>query len=273
VVVGAASQALGVSIMAERSQIFDASANVLGVALADTAPDFVCFATSRGDPFYLNAAGRDLIGLKENQDISAMSLCDFYVEQSWAELCQVAVPEVNQVGRWTGRSRLRRAASGEPIDVRTIILRIKPSETKPTFMAIIHVKVDELDQLKTTLAEVQARKSAILESSLDAIITIDHNGVITEFNRAAERIFGHPREKVLGTKPSDVLFPPNEIIEQQDRIDRYLTIGEGSLLGRRTEVAAMRAGGEAFPAEIAMTLGHEQGEPVLTFFVRDISRR
>jgi light-regulated signal transduction histidine kinase (bacteriophytochrome) len=52
-----------------------------------------------------------------------------------------------------------------------------------------------------------------------------------------------------------------------------LTLGEGSLLGRRTEVTAMRANGETFAAEIAMTLSHEQGEPVMTFFVRDISRR
>ena len=60
---------------------------------------------------------------------------------------------------------------------------------------------------------------------------------------------------------------------QQDRIDRYLDVGEGSLLGRRVEVTAVRAGGETFDAEMAMIISREEGVPLLTFFVRDISRR
>ena len=127
--------------------------------------------------------------------------------------------------------------------------------------------------MRAALAEAQARKRAILESSLDPIITINHEGIITEFNKAAEQTFGHPREKVLGTKPSDVLFPPAISAGQQDRIDRYLDAGEGSMLGRRIEVTAVRANGETFDAEMAMTISREQGRPVLTFFVRDISRR
>ena len=127
--------------------------------------------------------------------------------------------------------------------------------------------------LQQSLAEVQARKRAILESSLDPIITISHDGVITEFNHAAELAFGHPREKVLGTKPSEVLFPPDVSAGQQDRIDRYLNAGEGSMLGKRVEVTAVRANGETFDAEMAMTISQEQGAPVLTFFIRDISQR
>ncbi len=122
-------------------------------------------------------------------------------------------------------------------------------------------------------ADADARKRAILESSLDPIITINHEGLIIEFNRAAEQVFGHARSKVLGTRPSEILFPPEPAGVQQERIDRYLEVGEGSLLGRRIEVTALRASGETFPAEMAMTISLEQGEPVLSFFVRDISQR
>ena len=45
------------------------------------------------------------------------------------------------------------------------------------------------------------------------------------------------------------------------------------MLGKRAEVTAVRANGETFPAEMAMTISHEQGSPVMTFFVRDISLR
>jgi two-component system sensor kinase FixL len=144
---------------------------------------------------------------------------------------------------------------------------------KPSCLAIVHRDASELVRLETALTEAQARKHAILESALDPIITIDQHGVITEFNRAAEQTFGHPRSEVLGTKPSEILFPPNASAEEQGRIDRYLDSGEGSMLGRRMEVTAVRASGETFPAEMAMTISHEQGAAVLTFFVRDISQR
>ena len=124
-----------------------------------------------------------------------------------------------------------------------------------------------------TASEAHARKAAILESSLDPIVTIDHRGVITEFNRAAEHVFKRPRNEVIGTKPSEILFPPAKIEGYQNRIDRYLDVGEGSLLGKRSEVTAVRADGTVFPAEMAMTIGSENGLPVITFFIRDISRQ
>ena len=45
------------------------------------------------------------------------------------------------------------------------------------------------------------------------------------------------------------------------------------MLGKRTEVVAVRASGESFPAEMAMTLNHEHGKPLMTFFIRDIGDR
>ncbi|HLA83587.1 MAG TPA: ATP-binding protein [Thermoguttaceae bacterium] len=128
-------------------------------------------------------------------------------------------------------------------------------------------------QLEESLEESETRKRVILESSLDPIITVDHQGVITEFNRAAEKIFGRKRAEVLGTRPSDVLFPPSKTAGHQNRIDRYLNAGEGSLLSKRTEVIAMRASGLPFEAELTMTINQDRGMPVLTFFVRDISSR
>ena len=133
--------------------------------------------------------------------------------------------------------------------------------------------VSDPQEAEQALAEVQARKRSILESALDPIITLNHEGLITEFNRAAEQVFGHPRDKVLGTQPSDILFPPSVGAGRKDRIDRYLEAGEGSMLGKRVEVTAVRANGESFPAEMAMTISHEQGAPVMTFFVRDLSER
>ena len=260
--------------MSDHSDLFEARADNLGHLLAETSADFVCLATARGEPFYLNPAGRGLLGLAESQSTSSLSLRDCYAEDSWIELRDVAVPAVNKTGRWEGHSRIRKGRSGEPIEVQTTMLRVKSWEAgRLPFLAIIHRHADDRARLRAALAEVQAGKRAILESSLDPIIAINHQGIITEYNQAAEQVFGYPRERVLGTKPSDVLFPAGMSVGQEDRLDRYLAAGEGSMAGKRIEVTAVRANGEIFDAEIAMVISHELGAPILTFFVRDVSLR
>lgn len=244
------------------------------VAFLEGSDDFVCLATTHGKPFYLNQTARRMLGLKADEPAGNARLQDFYAVSSWEELRDVAVPAVNATGRWEGRSRLRASRSGGPQDVATALTLVKRAGAeKATCFAIVHRVSATTSVLQTALDESETRKHAILESSLDPIVTIDHDGVITEFNRAAEQAFGHAREKIIGTRPSDVLFPPSQLPGQQDRVDRYLQVGEGSMLGKRAEVSAVRANGEVFPAEMAMTMGHEHGAPVLTFFIRDISAR
>jgi two-component system sensor kinase FixL len=242
--------------------------------LAEISGDFICLANAHGEPFYLNAAAKQMLGLPENKTASETKLHDYYAPESWTQIRDVAVPAVNKTGTWRGRTCLRNARTDESREVQTTMIRVRsPEPAGPSTLAIIHREVGDLDKLERSLAEAHARKHAILESSLDPIITIDHDGVITEFNRAAELTFGYSRNKIIGTKPSELLFPPSMDPHHKDRIERYLSAGEGSMLGKRGEIEAVRANGETFPAELAMTISMEQGAPVMSFYVRDISDR
>jgi two-component system sensor kinase FixL len=243
-------------------------------ALMDCSPDFVGLATSHGGLFYLNATARRWIGLEENAPLTAVTLRDFYSDESWRELRDVAVPGVNKTGQWEGRSRLQNVKTHQQTSVQTLMYRLKIPQTERTScLAIVHREAESESRLRESLTEAQERKTSILESSLDPIITINHEGLIVEFNRAAEQTFGYPREKVLNTRPSDVLFPPSLSAGHRSRIERYLEAGEGSMLGKRVEVTASRANGEEFFAEMAMTISQINGAPAITFFVRDISQR
>src|SRR5208283_2836328 len=66
-----------------------------------------------------------------------------------------------------------------------------------------------LRQEEVELKRSEARKVAILNSALDCIVTMDHEGCITEFNPAAERTFGYEREKVVGKHLAEVIVPPS----------------------------------------------------------------
>ncbi|MGA2034839.1 MAG: ATP-binding protein [Thermoguttaceae bacterium] len=260
--------------MSDSSDHLIANFDAICRAAADCSTDLICLATTHGEPFYFNPATRRALGLTETEEIPSAGLHSYYSKESWNQLRDVAVPMVNRTGHWEGSTQLRNVQTDELTDVETFMFRVKPAQADmPGCLAIIHRMGGPCRQLREAFEEAQARKHAILESSLDPIITINHEGVIIEFNRAAETAFGFPRDKVLGTRPADVLFPPSAGSDHGTRIDRYLESGEGSMLGKRAEVIAVRANGESFPAEVAITMSQEQGAPVLSLFIRDISLR
>jgi PAS domain S-box-containing protein len=121
----------------------------------------------------------------------------------------------------------------------------------------------------------EARKSAILSAALDAVITIDHAGRVTEWNDAAERIFGYPRTEVLGVELAQLIVPPTLRDAHRAALERYIAgaPASGRLIGARTELPARRADGSEFPVELTLTRVELPGPPIVTAFVRDISDR
>ncbi len=128
-------------------------------------------------------------------------------------------------------------------------------------------------EAEQALEASERRKAAILETALDAIITIDHESKVLEFNPAAEAMFGYTAAEAIG-KPLDVLMvPPSPRAKHQRGIKRYLLSGEGPVLGKRIELMAIRADGTEFPVEIAIVPINVGGPPVFTGHVRDLTER
>jgi PAS domain S-box-containing protein len=121
--------------------------------------------------------------------------------------------------------------------------------------------------------ESEARKAAVLEAALDAIVTIDSGGRVLEINSAAERLFGRPRADVLGRPLVEQIVPPAWRDRHPGGLAPYLTAGEGPDLGRRVEVSALRADGTEFPAELAVVRIAGAGSPVFTAYVRDLTEQ
>jgi two-component system cell cycle sensor histidine kinase/response regulator CckA len=121
--------------------------------------------------------------------------------------------------------------------------------------------------------ESEARRAAILEISLDAIVGMDHAGRVTEFNPAAERTFRLERADVLGRPVGDVIVPPALREAHRAGLARYLASGEGTVLGRRVELTAVRGDGTEFPVELAIARAGVGVPPAFVGFIRDISDR
>ncbi|UEM04910.1 EAL domain-containing protein [Skermanella rosea] len=119
----------------------------------------------------------------------------------------------------------------------------------------------------------EALKSAMLDTALDCVITIDDGGRVVEFNRAAERTFGWRREAVIGLSLADVIVPPEMRGPHQAGIGRYLASGETRVLGSRMEVEGMRSDGSRMPLELAITEVPTAEGRFFTAYLRDITER
>jgi PAS domain S-box-containing protein len=119
----------------------------------------------------------------------------------------------------------------------------------------------------------QAHTAALLNASLDAVIGMDLSGLVTEFNGAAEAMFGRRREDTVGRSMAELLIPPRLREAHQRGLARHLATGERRALDRRIEVTAMRADGSEFPIELAIRRVATDGLPTFLGYARDLSER
>jgi PAS domain S-box-containing protein len=116
-------------------------------------------------------------------------------------------------------------------------------------------------------------KSAIIDSSLDCVITMDHRGLIVDFNPAAVETFGHARDDAVGAELAELIIPPSLREAHRAALARFMETGEGAILNRRMELTGLRSNGEEFPLELTVTRIGTIEPPLFTGFVRDITER
>lgn len=133
--------------------------------------------------------------------------------------------------------------------------------------------MQRLERTHDALTRSEARKAAILEVALDAIITMDQEERVVEFNPAAERIFGYTRTEALGRRMGDLVLPADARERYRGLFAALLTTGTADWLGRRFEIEAQRADGERIPVELAIARLDQEGGALFTCFLRDIAAR
>ena len=152
---------------------------------------------------------------------------------------------------------------------------IRNAENKPVRMIGAMADVSQWEQAEPARTGVQARNEAILEAALDAIVTMDHEGKVMEWNPAAETMFGRRRADVLGKDLAELIIPRASREKHCAGLGAFRDEGEdgGAMLGKRVELKAARADGTEFPIEMTVTRIASDGPPIFTGFIRDITER
>ncbi|HEY3211005.1 MAG TPA: EAL domain-containing protein [Actinomycetota bacterium] len=152
-----------------------------------------------------------------------------------------------------------------------------PNEDILNLMAAIGSQIGQFmgrKDVEQAVLDSEALKTAMLESALDCVITMDQAGRVIEFNTAAERTFGYERREAVGKELAELIIPPSLRQRHREGLRRLADGGHSEILGKRLELTGMRADGSEFPVELTVVGVELPGRPLMfTGFVRDITDR
>jgi two-component system sensor kinase FixL len=130
--------------------------------------------------------------------------------------------------------------------------------------------ITEHQQNEEILRRSEAEIRAVLDTVVDGIITIDHEGTVQSFNPAAARIFGFSPDEVIGQNLA-ILMPEPDRTQHDDYVGSYLHSGEKKIIGLGREVIGRRKDGTTFPMYLGVSEVHLRDEVRFTGIVRDLT--
>jgi PAS domain S-box-containing protein len=127
--------------------------------------------------------------------------------------------------------------------------------------------------MKRKLSSLQSWREILVEHSLDAVVGINSQSHVIDWNFQAEKIFGWTKEQVLGKTISSLIIPLEFREAHHAGIKHYLECGVGPILNKRIELTAQNHLGQHFPIELTVSPIKVDDELLFYSFVRDISER
>jgi len=239
--------------------------------MVEHASDMVFRADMRGQFTYVNPVAVHFTGFSE-EELLQSSFNDLVAE---AQKDRVATFYRNQVKDKTQSSYLEfqiETKNGHLEWVGQSLQLVMEKDRVVGFQAIAR-DITSLKMAQGAVSRSEAIQRAMLDASLDAIISIDQGGQVIEFNPAAESTFGYSLEEAFGRTLSNLIIPEELREAHSAGMKRLLDTGVSRLIGQRIEVPALHKDGHQFPIELAITkIPTEQGVQ-FTAFARDITEQ
>jgi PAS domain S-box-containing protein len=248
--------------------------------LMENTPDAIYFKDLQSRFLRINHSLAERFGLTDPAQAAGKTDFDFFTE----EHARQAYLDEQEVIR-SGQPLLSREEKEVWLDGRItwasttkLPLRDRDGAIIGTFgisRDITHRKQTEaaLREAKEVAEVSQQRTRLIVDSAYDAYVAMDSGGLIIDWNRQAEAVFGWPREEVLSRPLHEILIPPNYRAAHVRGVQHFLATGEGPLLNRRIEMPALRRDGSEFPVEMTISPIRYGSEWVFSAFLHDISER
>ncbi len=251
-------------------------------ALIENSSDFIGISDPKGNPTYLNPAGRRMLGMTEDFPIENAKILECYTSEQRSFAADVILKSMLKEGHWKGETYFRNWQTEEAIPVSDEHFLIRENETGRVLgWGTVSRDISEARKAQEVIRQSQerlqvseAKYSGIVSTAADAIISIDENQRITLFNEGAEQIFGYTQTEALGAQ-LEILIPERLRGVHREHVNQFaMGLGTARRMGyRKTVILGLRKNGEEFPADAAISKLDVGGKRILTVAVRDISEQ
>ena len=218
------------SVIARELGQFDAEDNLVRMlaSLVTASHEFIGIADLEGNALFVNEAGRKLVGLRDLKAVRSTRIIDYFSPDDHRRILDEVLPAVRDTGFWEGELKFRNFQTGQLVPVLYNIFPVRDSTGAVTAYGTVTRNLIESKSAEQRLRAL----ASIVESSDDAIVSKNLDGIIANWNRGAERIFGYTSEEAIG-QPITILIPADRQSEEREiltrirrgeRIDHYETV-------------------------------------------------
>jgi PAS domain S-box-containing protein len=213
-------------------------------SLVRASHEFVGVADLEGNALFVNEAGRKLVGLADLDAVHATRILDYFAPEDRDRVLKDVMPTARDAGFWEGELNFRNFATGATIPVLYNIFPVRGSSG-----AIVAYGTVTRNLSEGKLADERSQwLGSIVESSDDAVVSKNLDGIIASWNKGAERVFGYTAQEAIG-RPITIVIPEdrqNEEVEILSRIRRGERIDHFETIRRRKD-------GTLFPISLTVS--------------------
>lgn len=243
----------------------DAEARDRYAEILDATPDFVGTADAGGRTLSINPAGRRMLGIGEDEDLSGVPITDYHPRWAREVILGKGIPAALRDGAWEGETALL-TRDGREVPVSLVVIAHKGEDGETEYLSTIARDISEAKETEEQLV-YHAR---LLENVRDAVLATDESFVLTAWNRGAEEMYGWRAGEVLGRNVGEVVRTE---LADDERAEALRELAETGRL-RRELVTYHRDGTPIYTEDVTVALHGEPGRIIGYLSInRDISER
>ena len=241
-------------------------------AIADSTTDALIAIDEDGKVIEWNRAAEAIFGFSEKEMLG--SSLNMVIPERYRNAHDAGLERVNSggdrhvIGQAVRLEGKRKDGSEFPLELTVSAWR---KDGRNFYGGIIRDVSDRV-RMEAELKASEERTRSITATANDAIVTADSKGIITSWNAAAERTFGHTADKVVG-QPLTIIIPEEYRKAHDDGIHRVAGGGDRHVIGKTAELAGLHKDGTLIPVELSLSTWTSGDERFFGGIIRDITER